>query len=61
MVTTERGGMGVGEREGMYVCIYMADLLIHQKLAQHCKAIILQLKKQNPVRKQRGHKEAEGR
>ena len=53
--------MGVGEREGMYVCIYMADLLIHQKLAQHCKAIILQLKKQNPVRKQRGHKEAEGR
>ena len=36
----------------MYV--YMADFLVHQKLTQHCKAIILQLKKNNTLLESRG-------
>ena len=39
--------MEVGRRlkEGMYVYLQLIHTVVQQKLAQHCKAIILQLKK----------------
>ena len=40
-------GSGWGGREvqeGGDICIHMADFTVHQKLTQHCKTIILQLK-----------------
>ena len=39
---------GVGgrlQREGIYVYIELIHFVVQQKLTQHCKAIILQLKK----------------
>ena len=41
---------GSAEREGIHVYIEMIHFVVQQKLTQHCKAIILQLKKKNPVR-----------
>ena len=44
------GGLGVGgrpEREGMYVHLQLIHFVVQQKLTQHCKAVILQLKKKN--------------
>ena len=43
------GGGGMGgrvEREGIYVYILLIHVIVQQKLIQHCKAIILQLKKE---------------
>ena len=40
-------GSGVGgrfKREGIYVYLQLIHFLVQQKLIQHCKAIILQLK-----------------
>ena len=42
------GGGGMGgrsKREGIYVYIQLIHFGVQQKLTQHCKAIILQLKK----------------
>ena len=33
------------QREGIYVYIELTHFIVQQKLTQHCKAIILQLKK----------------
>ena len=49
-VVTYMGGMGVGvegrsKREGIYVYIQLIPFIVEQKLTEHCKAIILQLKK----------------
>ena len=47
IVVTGMGG-GVGgrsEREGIYVYIQLIHFVVQQKLTQHCKATILQLKK----------------
>ena len=44
----QAGGLGVGgrpEREGMYVHLQLIHFVVQQKLTQHCKAVILQLKK----------------
>ena len=43
------GWMGVevgrkSKREGLYVCILLIPSSVPQKLTQHCKAIIFQLK-----------------
>ena len=34
------------KREGIYVYILLIHVIVQQKLIQHCKAIILQLKKE---------------
>ena len=39
---------GISEKERIYVYIYMIHLVVQQKVTQHCKAVILQLKKTNP-------------
>ena len=39
------GGGGRSKREGIYVYIELIRFIVQQKLAQHCKAIVLQLKK----------------
>ena len=49
-VMTERSEIGVGmggrfKREGIYVYIQLIHFIVQQKLTQHCKAIILPLKK----------------
>ena len=44
---------GVGgrlQREGIYVYIELIHFVVQQKLTQHCKAIILQLKKKKKKR-----------
>ena len=33
------------QREGIYVYLWLLHFVVQQKLIQHCKAIILQLKK----------------
>lgn len=33
------------QREGMYICIRLVHAAVWQKPAQHCKTVILQLKK----------------
>ena len=38
------GRWGRFKREGTHVCLCLIDIVIRQKPAQHCKAIILQLK-----------------
>ena len=46
------GGLGVGgrpEREGMYVHLQLIHFVVQQKLTQHCKAVILQLKKKKKI------------
>ena len=45
--------MEVGRRlkEGMYVYLQLIHTVVQQKLAQHCKAIILQLKKKKMAAK----------
>ena len=35
------------KRKGIYLCIWMIDDVVQEKLMQHCKAIILQFKKYN--------------
>ena len=30
--------------EGIYVCVWLIHVVIWQKLTQHCKAVVLQLK-----------------
>ena len=40
------GWEGKLKREGIYVYIQLIPVVIQQKLMQHCKAIILQLKNQ---------------
>ena len=52
----EWGGVGVGgrfKREGMYIYIYLwlIPTVRWQKPAQHCKAIILRLKKKTHTKK----------
>ena len=40
-------GWGSGwevQEEGIYVYIWLTHFVVHQKLIQHCKAIILQFK-----------------
>ena len=39
----ERGGKF--KREGIYVQLWVAHIVVRQKPAQHCKAIFLQIKK----------------
>ena len=39
------GEDGRPKREGIYVYICLIHFIVWQKLIQHCKAIILQLKK----------------
>ena len=34
------------KREGIYVCLSVIHVVVQQKLIQHCKAIILQIKKE---------------
>ena len=43
-----RAGGSAG-REGTHVYAEMIHLVVQQKLTQHCKAIILQSKRKNPV------------
>ena len=38
-------GCGRSKREGIYVYIYLITFIVQQKLTQHCKATISQLKK----------------
>ena len=41
----DRGGMGrTSQREGIYVHVELIHAVIQQRLTQHCKALILQLK-----------------
>ena len=41
----DRGGMGRrSKREGIYVYVQLIHAVVQQKLTQHCKALILQLK-----------------
>ena len=52
-VTTYRGGMGLEmggrfKREGTFVYLWLIHDDVWRKLTQHCKAIILQLKKKKP-------------
>ena len=45
-------GVGVGgrsKREGIYVYIQVIHFIAQQKLTQHCKAIILRLKKKEEI------------
>ena len=46
------------KRQGICVCIWLFHLAVQQKLTQHCKAIILQLKKKErkKERKKRGER-----
>ena len=49
-VTTWRGGMGCGvwgrfKRKGSCVCLWQIHIVVWQKPAQHCKAILQFLKK----------------
>ena len=51
-VMTQMGRVGGTGRErlkrkGIYLCIWMIDDVVQEKLMQHCKAIILQFKKYN--------------
>ena len=39
-------GCGRSKREGIYVYIYLITFIVQQKLTQHCKATISQLKKE---------------
>ena len=39
------GGGGKSQREGMCVGVWLIHFAVQQRLTQHCKAIILQLKK----------------
>ena len=41
----ERGLEGRSKREGIYVCEEMTHFVVQQKLTQHCKASMPQLKK----------------
>ena len=49
---TQRSGMGgVGERlkkQGTYVYLELIQVVVQQKLTQHCKVIIFQLKNKSP-------------
>ena len=38
------------KRKGIYVYLQLIHIVVQQKLAKHCKAIILQLKKQKKKR-----------
>ena len=38
------------QREGTYVYVWLINFVVQQKLTQHCKAIILQLKKENTLK-----------
>ena len=42
-VVTQIGGKS--KKEGIYVYIWLIHFILQQKLTQHCKATILQLKK----------------
>ena len=37
------------KREGMYIYLWLNHVVVWQKPIQHCKAIILQLKKKVPL------------
>ena len=47
-VTTKKGGIGGVEvrfkREGVYVYLWLTDVVLWQKPTKYCKAVILQLK-----------------
>ena len=43
-----QGAGGRLKREGMYVYIELIQVVVQQKLTQHCKVIMFQLKNKNP-------------
>ena len=46
-VVTQIGGKS--KKEGIYVYIWLIHFILQQKLTQHCKATILQLKKKKEL------------